>query len=65
MIATLYLFGREVFSVSLSRPATPPEPDAPEPTVKPDAGPFGFGGGSFGTQERSSAPEPDRPIDSE
>lgn len=63
MIVTLYAFGREVFSVSWTRPTAQPEPAAPVEDVRPDAGPFGFGGGTFGLQERAWSADADRPID--
>ena len=66
MILTLYLFGREVFSVSWTRTTTQPEPEPERERVlevRPDAGPFGFAGGTFGTQERAWQPDTERPID--
>ncbi|TDD37853.1 hypothetical protein E1287_07290 [Actinomadura sp. KC06] len=62
MIVTLYAFGREVLSVCWTRPVAQPEPAQVE-DVRPDAGPFGFGGGTFGTQERAWLPDTERPID--
>lgn len=62
MIVALYAFGREVLSLSWSRPTAQPEP-VPVEDVRPDAGPFGFGGGTFGLQERAYQPDTERPID--
>ena len=61
MIFTLYLFGREVLSLSANRSQQPP--GAPEGAVgEPEPVPpgFGFHGGAFGLQERAEPYYEDR-----
>ncbi|WP_433330046.1 hypothetical protein [Spirillospora sp. CA-294931] len=69
MTVTLYLFGRELVSVHLFRPPAAEPGQAREASeageVKPPAGPFGFAGGTFGSQDLAWQPDTARPIDTD